>query len=148
MAKRRWLDEVRQRLARRALPPAYIGRFMDELSDHFQDLTEESMSTEASVLSRLGDPAQVAEAAVTAYRQRSFLGRHPAAALLVFGISPAASLIALTVASLWVVCTTADLPCIPSLRSMPRWPVRILPAVGSRTASRCGWVPGPSCCEG
>jgi hypothetical protein len=37
----------------------------------------------------------VAEAAVTAYRRRSFLGRHPTAALLVFGISPIALLVLL-----------------------------------------------------
>ena len=30
----------------------------------------------------------MAEAAVTAYRRRSFLGRHPTAAFLVFGVSP------------------------------------------------------------
>ena len=38
--------------------------------------------------SRLGEPDQVAEAAVTAYRRRSFLGGHPMAAFLVFAISP------------------------------------------------------------
>jgi len=37
----------------------------------------------------------VAAAAVAAYRRRSFLGRHPTAALLVFGISPLMSFIVL-----------------------------------------------------
>lgn len=87
MANQAWLDKVRQQLAKHALPPAYIRRFMDELSDHLQDLTEENMSTE-SAASRLGDPDQVAEAAVIAYKRRSFLGRHPTAAFLVFAVSP------------------------------------------------------------
>jgi hypothetical protein len=59
---------------------------MDELTDHIADLKEENMEADAS--SRLGDPEQVAEAAATAYRRRSFLGRHPMAAFLVFGLSP------------------------------------------------------------
>jgi len=46
------------------------------------------MSKEADVVSRLGEPEQVAEATATAYRQRSFLGRHRVAAILVFAVSP------------------------------------------------------------
>jgi hypothetical protein len=95
MANQPWLDEVRGQLAKHTLPPAYIGRFMEELSDHFHDITEETMSTEANVASRLGEPNQVAEAAVTAYRRRSFLGRHPTAAFFVFVVSPIVSLVAL-----------------------------------------------------
>jgi hypothetical protein len=68
---------------------------MDELADHLQDLKEESMSTQTDAISRLGEPEQVAEAAVVAYKRRSFLGRHPLAALLVFGVSPVISLVAL-----------------------------------------------------
>jgi hypothetical protein len=93
MANRRWLEEVQERLARSALPPGYIRRFMEELSDHLQDLTEENMSTEANASSRLGEPQEVARAAAAAYRRRSFLGRHPTAAFLVFAVSPAVSLI-------------------------------------------------------
>lgn len=92
-----WLDDVRKRLARQALPPTYVRRFMEELSDHLEDITEESMSTEADVLSRLGKPEQVAEAAVVSYRRHSFLGRHPMAAFFVFGLSPAVSLIVLSI---------------------------------------------------
>jgi hypothetical protein len=100
MANQRWLDEVRERLARQALPPAYIRRFMEELSDHFQDITEETMGTEANAWSRLGESNEVAEAAVRAYRRRSFLGRHPTAAFLVFGVSPVVSQIVLFIVSL------------------------------------------------
>jgi hypothetical protein len=95
MANLPWLDEVLKRLAKRGLPPSYVQRFAEELSDHLEDLTEENMSTEVDAYSRLGKPEHVADAAVVAYRRRSFLGRHPAAAFLVFGLSPLASLIAL-----------------------------------------------------
>lgn len=80
---------MRERLVKHALPPSYIQRFVAELSDHLEDLKEENMSTDASLLSRLGEPNQVADVAVAAYRRRSFLGRHPAAAFLVFAVSPA-----------------------------------------------------------
>jgi hypothetical protein len=89
MANQPWLDEVRQRLAKQALPASYIQRFVSELCDHLEDLKEENMSTDADVSSRLGQPEHVANAAVTAYQQRSFLGRHPTAAFLVFAVSPA-----------------------------------------------------------
>jgi hypothetical protein len=86
MGDQPWLNRVRERLARQALPSAYIRRLMEELSDHLEDFKEESMETDAYC--RLGEPEQVAEAAATAYRRRSFLGRHPTAAFLVFAISP------------------------------------------------------------
>lgn len=105
MAKQPWLEQVREQLIRHRLPPAYVRRFLDELSDHFQDLTEEAMSTEASVRSRLGEPNDVAETAVIAYRRRSFLGRHPGAALVVFGLSP---IVALAV-TFWLACGVIEL---------------------------------------
>jgi uncharacterized membrane protein len=112
MANQPWLDEVRTRLAGQALPPTYIKRFMEELSDHFQDLTEDTMSAESSVLSRLGEPNEVAEAVVTAYRQRSVLGRHPTAAFLVFAVSPIVSMVVIflfMVVCLRIVGVTAEL---------------------------------------
>jgi len=99
MANQPWLDDLHERLAQHALPQTYIRRFMEEVSDHFQDITEENMSTEANVYSRLGEPAQVAKAAVTSYRRRSFIGRHPMAAFLVFAVSPVVSLIILFLTS-------------------------------------------------
>lgn len=88
MAGMPWLEEVRKRLVRQGLPASYVERFMAELADHFQDLKEETMGREADVCSHLGEPEQVADAAAVAYRRRSFLGRHPAAAFLVFAVSP------------------------------------------------------------
>ena len=93
MANLPWLDEVLSRLANRGLSPNYVQRLAAELSDHLDDFMEENMSAEADVYSRLGKPEQVADVAVAAYRRRSFLGRHPAAAFLVFGLSPIVSLV-------------------------------------------------------
>jgi hypothetical protein len=55
------------------------------------------MSTESDLHSRLGEPNQVAEAAIYAFCRRTFLGRHPSAAFFVFGITPLASLLGLFV---------------------------------------------------
>jgi hypothetical protein len=86
MANQPWLDRVRERLARQALPSAYIERLTEELSDHLEQLKEDGM--EANPSSRLGEPQQVVAAAAAAYRRRSFIGRHVAAAFAVFVISP------------------------------------------------------------
>lgn len=51
------------------------------------------MSSDSELVSRLGRPEQVADAAALTYRRRSFLGRHPAAAFLVFAVSPIVSLV-------------------------------------------------------
>ena len=64
MANQPWLDRMRRQLVENDLPPAYIRRFMEELSDHYEDITEENMSTENDVSSRLGEPDQLAEAAI------------------------------------------------------------------------------------
>jgi hypothetical protein len=127
MANRPWLDEVRKRLANDGLPAAYIRRFMDELSDHFQDLTEETMSTEANAWSRLGEPGQVAQAAVESYRRRSLLGRHPTAAFFVFAISPVVSSIAGLVALLWAGCVIVDQFCPTFFDGPPKWLDTALP---------------------
>jgi hypothetical protein len=61
---------------------------MDELADHLHDVMEDEMNRNTDVARRLGEPDQVAEATVVAYRERTFFGRHPSAVLWVFGISP------------------------------------------------------------
>jgi hypothetical protein len=95
MASLPWLDDVAARLASLGLPLAYVQRFTEELSDHLQDLMEENMSTGSEMVARLGRPEQVADAAAVAYRERTYLGRHPAAAFLVFAVSPIVSLVLL-----------------------------------------------------
>lgn len=109
MANRDWLDEVRRRLVRKALPPEYVERFTEELVDHFHDLTEETMSTEANVFARLGSPEQLVEAATTSYRRRTFLGRHPVAKFLIFGVSPVVSLIILFFLTIALTCAGLNL---------------------------------------
>lgn len=117
MVNQPWLDDVRRRLEKQFLPPSYIQRFVSELTDHFHDLTEENM--EADAVSRLGEPQQVAEAAVTAYRRRSFLGRHPTAALLVFGLSPIVSFITIGL----VFAVVYNLPLLVCLNGVDLGPV-------------------------
>jgi hypothetical protein len=85
-----WFDELRDRLLRQGLPADYVGRLVGELNDHIQDLKEETMQTDREACAQLGDMEEVAHAVTTAYRQRSLLGRHPWAALLVFAVSPVA----------------------------------------------------------
>ncbi len=36
-----WLDEVLSRLVKSGLPPSYVQRLAEELSDHIEDFTEE-----------------------------------------------------------------------------------------------------------
>jgi hypothetical protein len=116
--KKAWLKNIEKRLAAQGLPSAYIRRFMDELSDHLADIEAENLMEEngmitnvndanigiaASVVpvvnnataaktieptTRLGDAADLADAAVVTYRRRNFLGRHPLAAFGVFVLSP------------------------------------------------------------
>ena len=70
MESQPWLNRVRERLVRQLLPPSYVQRFVEELSDHLEDVKEDGMDQNSS--SRLGDPEQVADTAVAAYRRRSF----------------------------------------------------------------------------
>jgi hypothetical protein len=96
MGNRPWLEDLRRRLIRHGLPGSYVQRFMEEVEDHLEDLKEKTMGSESEAHARLGQSEQVAEAAAVAYRRRSFLGRHPLAALLVFAVSPVISLFVLT----------------------------------------------------
>jgi hypothetical protein len=132
MANPSWLDDVRKRLFRQGLPPSYVQRFMDELSDHVADLKEENM--EGDAVSRLGEPEQVADNAVAAYRRRSFLGRHPTAAFLVFGLSPVVSFIVLSVlaAGLFELCCVRLWGTnLAGLRHFGPWAVPAMPYVMS-----------------
>ena len=83
-----WLERYRQELSRRKLPPDYVERLVQELDDHFTDITEEGMSTEAIVCSRLGEPEVVAAAAFHEFRQRSVLNRRPLVAFSTFVLLP------------------------------------------------------------
>jgi len=107
MATSSWLDDVQKRLLRQGLPPSYVQRFMEELTDHLDDLKGENMEGDKS--SKLGDPEQVADNAVAAYRRRSSFGRHPVARFLVFGVSPFVTPVALFVVSVCLIGLVAAL---------------------------------------
>jgi hypothetical protein len=86
MCKSKWLEDVSLALRRAGLSPAYIRRFTDELSDHFDDLSEESMSMDANTFSaRLGAPDDLASRAAAELRRRTYAGRHP---LMMFVAAP------------------------------------------------------------
>jgi hypothetical protein len=98
-----WLEALRGDLARRGLPPGYVKRFLRELEDHVEDISqeqEEIMRTDAqgttmesnaalSVEERLGGREQLAEQAVAEFQRANFAGRHPVWTFLVAPI-PAA----------------------------------------------------------
>ncbi len=115
-----WLDLVRQRLAKHVLPPNYVERVVEELADHLEDLKKEN--AEADTYSRLGDPEQVAEAAVVTFRRRSFLGRHPTAAFLVFTISPIVP---------WCVLILTFEMALDAVRYKPGWILSLFPVICS-----------------
>jgi hypothetical protein len=94
MAKRPWFDEIQKRLVQEDLPPEYIQRLLDELTDHFQDIEEKNMSTEANVELQMGEPERVADAAAEAYKRASYSHRHPFVTFLIFGVSPLVVMIA------------------------------------------------------
>lgn len=103
MANRRWLEELREQFSHHALPPSYIERLVEELSDHFNDIMEESMGKEAEdargAADRLGVPSDLARAAAAGYLKRSFCLKHP---LLTFIVLPVPLLVILSCVSLLV----------------------------------------------
>jgi hypothetical protein len=89
MDSRAWRKELRNELVRQELPLKYIERLVEELSDHFNDITEESTSMEAKkgslAAERMGQPSDLATAAATGYYKRVFSREHP---VLVFAWLP------------------------------------------------------------
>jgi hypothetical protein len=85
-----WLEELKSELVRRRLPPDYVARLVEELSDHIDDFLEDQMSTDALesnlVVERFGSPHEVASRAANEYRGRRFTGRHPLFAFVVLPV--------------------------------------------------------------
>jgi predicted anti-sigma-YlaC factor YlaD len=110
MASQLWLEDLRRELRRRRLPRHYIERFVGELSDHFQDFTEEvSMSMDATACSRFGSPEHVADAAASEYRRRSVFNRRPLLAFSMFVLLPIPLFILCGAALLWGGITLGEL---------------------------------------
>ncbi len=97
-----WLQQLRQALTEQRLPSSFVEPFLDELLDHLDDWKEANMSIEAPPLDGLdavmGNPRHLADEASGEYRRRTFLGRRPVVAALVFLLAPIplVSLIAMT----------------------------------------------------
>lgn len=78
MSTRPWPDELRHKLHMQNLPPAYIDRLVEELSEHVLDTQSETTSMDAqNALNRLGSTDQIAAAVTQEFRSRTFAGRYP-----------------------------------------------------------------------
>src|SRR5438067_11802938 len=92
MDRRQWRERLEAELARRGVPARFRRRLLEELRDHFDDLTEEGTDmTEDAQAARLGRPEDVAAAAADQYRRATWVARHP---LVVFGLLPVPALVA------------------------------------------------------
>jgi hypothetical protein len=72
-----WLEELRKQLDRQKLPPLYIERLIQELRDHYDDITQEnivSAEPEKNIAAheRMGQPAPLAEVVAEEYRKAPF----------------------------------------------------------------------------
>ena len=113
MDSRPWPDQLRHKLQMQNLPPAYIDRLVEELSDHLLDIQSETTSMDAqNAQSHLGSTDQIAAAATREFRRRTFAGRHP---WLTFVALPVAFVPLVFVSSIlavfviqWVAATTLE----------------------------------------
>ncbi len=87
-----WREELKEQLVRQGLPPPYIERLVQELTDHFTDVLEEGTGMAAE---RVGQPSKLAAAAGAEHHKGAFSRRHP---VLVFAALPV-----LLLPLLWVV---------------------------------------------
>src|SRR5262245_39866446 len=86
MDSRPWPEQLRQNLRQQNLPPAYIDRLIEELTDHALDTQAENKSMDAQfAFARLGNTDKIADAAGHEFRRRTFAGRHP---WIMFVVSP------------------------------------------------------------
>jgi hypothetical protein len=85
-----WLEQLREQLSHQGLSPSYIERLVQELSDHFSDITEEKMSKDAietcSAAERMGHPTDLAQVVGTEYRRWFFCRNHPVLTFIVLPI--------------------------------------------------------------
>lgn len=87
MDSRQWREALRVDLRRQNLPPAYIDRLVEELSDHLLDTQTENPSMDAhNALACLGSTDTIAAVASHEFRSRTFASRHPWLIFVVFPI--------------------------------------------------------------
>jgi hypothetical protein len=89
MASPSWLEELRGQLERQALPPRYVERLLEELSDHLHDAQGEEKGMDAERAcgpdTRMGEPSDLAPFIGGEYHKRYFSQRHP---VVMFALMP------------------------------------------------------------
>jgi hypothetical protein len=84
-----WLEELREQVKQQGLPPQYVDRLLQELSDHFHDVQEEKKGMGAGKVctpsTRMGEPSDLAQLIGSEYRKQYFSQRHP---VLMFALMP------------------------------------------------------------
>ncbi|HUR45099.1 MAG TPA: hypothetical protein VMZ27_04405, partial [Candidatus Saccharimonadales bacterium] len=88
MSKRAWCSVIHSRLARHGVPSHQIERLLVELNEHWEELHEAGLrrglppaDADAEADKLLGEPEQLAAAAINGFRQSSWIGRHIASAV-------------------------------------------------------------------
>lgn len=74
-----WLEELREKLVGQGLPPLYIERLVQELSDHYDDILQEGLSMEperSKADERMGQPSHLAQVAASEYSMHTPLYCH------------------------------------------------------------------------
>ncbi len=105
------LDDLRERLLRGGIAPAYVSRLVEELADHAADVEDHLVASgmtrgaaRFAALHRLGAPADLAAPILADGRFRSWFSRMPA---LVFVAAPVLLQAALTILAAVVLRVTA-----------------------------------------
>jgi hypothetical protein len=117
MMSRRWLERLHAELQKRGLPPAYIERLMEEVSDHWDDLREETMSEERICEARMGLPEQLAAECT----RRPGRWRRPLLAFATFVIAPVPVLLILWVGAFLVGVLVLEETGLIRGRTLPEW---------------------------
>jgi hypothetical protein len=126
-----WLEELHEQLRQEGLPPQYVERLLQELTDHFHDIQEEKgMDAEkvCTPTTRMGEPSDLAPFIGSEYRKQYFSQKHPVVmfalmpVLLLLGIWAGLVLLAFIIGSVWGEATellvdrfTAQLVCYGSI---------------------------------
>jgi hypothetical protein len=113
MDSQRWRECLIEQLRQQRLPPSYVSRLVEELTDHAFDLREESASMDAQeALGVLGATSDLAATAGREFRRRTFGGRHP---WITFVLGPIAvvpflfvSLVAGPCGLMWLIAIIAE----------------------------------------
>jgi hypothetical protein len=91
-----WLEELREQVKQQGLPPQYVERLLQELSDHFQDIQGEKKGMDAEKVcipgTRMGEPGDLARFIGSEYRKQHLGQKHP---VVMFAVMPVLLLLAI-----------------------------------------------------